>query len=324
MSRCRPGSSRRAFTLIELLVVIAIIAVLIALLVPAVQKVREAAARTQCGNTLKQLGIAVQSYHDAKKELPPGRLNYDGGATWCILIMPYIDQGNASDQWDIVKSYYEQPAALRGFALPIFFCPARRSPSTTQLSTIDIPEAPWSSWPWSPDPAITCVTSAPGFPGSLGDYATCDGDNINGLYNTPSANGPIILGYYTLQPGGPPYRIRSYRSYTKIATILDGTSNTILIGEKHVPLNKFGTSGDGSIYNGDPGNRNMSRSGGPSYPIAAGPTSGYIGQFGSYHPGICQFVFCDGSVRAFPVSINATMLGYFAARDDGNPVSFDF
>src|SRR5258706_11915664 len=90
---------RRAFTLIELLVVIAIIAILIALLVPAVQKVREASARTQCSNNLKQIGLGFHNFHDVHKTYPPARLDYDGGATWCVLILPFIEQENLYSMW---------------------------------------------------------------------------------------------------------------------------------------------------------------------------------------------------------------------------------
>src|SRR5690242_8140908 len=101
---------RTAFTLIELLVVIAIIAILIALLVPAVQKVREAASRTQCINNLKQIGVALHGFHDANKRLPPGSANdmapfgTNGGAqwgsSWMVYILPYIDQGPLYSKWD--------------------------------------------------------------------------------------------------------------------------------------------------------------------------------------------------------------------------------
>src|SRR5437879_1388776 len=91
---------RRGFTLIELLVVIAIIAVLVGLLLPAVQKVRESANRTQCANNLKQIGLAFHNYHDAYSALPPARLDYDGGVSWAVLIMPFIEQGSAYNQWD--------------------------------------------------------------------------------------------------------------------------------------------------------------------------------------------------------------------------------
>src|SRR5450631_4175318 len=113
-----PMKYRRGFTLIELLVVIAIIAILIALLVPAVQKVREASARTQCANNLKQIGLAVHGYHDANREIPPGRLNYDGGMSWTVLILPYIEQKDFYNEWNLKQRYWAHAEATRVKPVP--------------------------------------------------------------------------------------------------------------------------------------------------------------------------------------------------------------
>src|SRR5215470_6932684 len=108
-------SHRRAFTLIELLVVIAIIAILIALLVPAVQKVREAAARTQCLNNLKQVGLALHNYHGVYKVFPPARLAFSTRKIHSALcrLLPYVEQENIAKKMDFdAPPMYVAPAAI--------------------------------------------------------------------------------------------------------------------------------------------------------------------------------------------------------------------
>src|SRR4051812_45015228 len=107
------GGSRRAggFTLVELLVVIAIIGVLVALLLPAVQSAREAARRTQCVNHLKQMGLAVQNFHDTYNTIPYTRL--DTRETTFVLLLPYLEQRNHFDKWDFKLEYYTQTQEVR-------------------------------------------------------------------------------------------------------------------------------------------------------------------------------------------------------------------
>ncbi len=127
----------------------------------------------------------------------------------------------------------------------------------------------------------------PNVPGALGDYGVCDGDNSNGhAYNSEDASGAIIISSYGLAASGVAIH---WRSLTSIASILDGTSNTFLAGEKHVMAGKFGIGGDftsgaphgdGSIFNGDPENQNAARIAGQSNPLAISPTSPYNENFG--------------------------------------------
>jgi prepilin-type N-terminal cleavage/methylation domain-containing protein len=321
---------RRGFTLIELLVVIAIIAVLIGLLLPAVQKVREAADRSQCANNLKQIGLAMHNYHDTYRALPPARLDYDGGVTWAVLILPYIEQVNFYNQWDLHEWYYVHKSEIRRIQVPVYYCPSRRLASGVNVSKQgDTPD----TWPWPNKAPIPPDTGSSWF-GATGDYAVSDGDNgTDGIYNTELATGAIITWTPQVDTiwdptrSKPPCRIKQWTSRTKFATIDDGLSNTFLAGEKHVPLVKTGPSafgqeqyGDGSIYNGDPENQNAARVAGKGHPLAISPSVAYNRQFGSYHPGICQFVMCDGSVRGVPISVSELVLSRLSNRHDGQPV----
>jgi prepilin-type N-terminal cleavage/methylation domain-containing protein len=295
---------RRGFTLVELLVVIAIIGVLIALLLPAVQKVREAANRVRCANNLKQLGLAVHNYHDVYGVIPYSR--YKEYGTWVVLLLPYLEQDNLFKLWDPHATYFDQSDQFRLTPVPVLFCPTRRSPTTppTASSSGDVPD-----------------NGGPHVPGALGDYAAAINDlgywdyPFQNAPDEPPANGAFVsAGWSSSHP-------QPNRSF---AAVTDGLSNTIFLGEKHVPLDKWGvglgSSGDGSTYNGNRGSAMRAADRG----LARAPTDPDQGNFGSYHPGLCQFALGDGSVRAIATSIPLSTLQLLVNIHDGQSIPDDY
>lgn len=302
MKRFDLRRTRRAFTLVELLVVIAIIGILMGLLLPAVQAAREAASRTQCRNNMKQIGIAVHTFHDTRRFIPPSRPR-DRFISWAVLLMPYMEQQNLYDSFDWQATYASQDPEVTRITLPVYFCPSRRRPMISQ-------------------------NERQGPVGACGDYAGNAGYNSYWAEPDGNPNGVFVTGLESDHPLLPGDRIGQIVGRYRFASISDGLSNTVFIGEKAVNEKFMGLSGgwgDGSIYNSnDPGT--VMRLGGPLFPIARtpyypAPGPGTIPVFGSAHPTVCNFVFGDGSVHVISNDIDTETLGRLCSRFDGEAVT---
>jgi prepilin-type N-terminal cleavage/methylation domain-containing protein/prepilin-type processing-associated H-X9-DG protein len=287
----RSGTLRSAFTLIELLVVIAIIAVLIGLLLPAVQKVREAAANASCKNNLKQIGLAFHMHHDTLQFFPTGGWDWTTPPTyingqpavganqqagWGFQILPYIEQ---TAVWNGGSATNDTDRALVALAAPIktFFCPTRRSPQTVTYS-----------YPGY----LGGVTATHG----LCDYAASNFDNTG--------------------------VVRQYRP-TRIADIQDGTSNTVMIGDKRLNLTNLGqpqaddNEGYSCGWNEDTIRFTSER---PQPDFIGDPTL-YGGKlFGSSHTGQFNMVFADGAVRSIAYFVSQATFKALGDVADGQVI----
>ena len=304
---------RRGFTLIELLVVIAIIAVLIALLLPAVQAAREAARRAQCLNNLKQIGLAIHNYHDVIGAFPPGYLSRPGtdgdntgpGWGWASMILPHLEQ---SPIFNAIN-----------FSLPIEV-PANQTARLTKINTFICPtDASFVAQFTVYDDSTTSTTlGSPICDVASSDYVGCFG--IGDVSDIPGRD----------RGEGMFFRNRSVR----IAEIVDGTSQTIAVGEKSQNLARATWTGAVSHaavpitqLQGEDG---LSPEGGGALVLSHtgelnGPNSkpAHADQFWSLHPGGANFTFADGSVRFIKERRPLPIFQSLATRQGGEVVSTD-
>jgi prepilin-type N-terminal cleavage/methylation domain-containing protein/prepilin-type processing-associated H-X9-DG protein len=290
---------RQGFTLIELLVVIAIIAILIGLLLPAVQKVREAAARAKCSNNLKQLALGLHACHDAEGGFPPGKQSASGVPThtWTPYVLPYIEQGNLYRRYNFNKSWNQAPNDVNGTGviqtrIATFLCPSAPD-STGRLGTNHREVIDYSpvNQVTRPNPAVS---------------------------NMPPSD-PTFIG------------ILGHNVRRKITDITDGSSNTILLtedaGRNHKYIMGRQVSGSTTGAWGNPSTEVVISGFNPSTnssPGACAVNCWNNNEVYSFHTNGANVVFGDGSVRFAHGNININLLIALCTRGRGEVVQIDF
>lgn len=359
------GCPARAFTLVELLVVIAIIGVLIALLLPAVQAAREAARRMQCSNHLKQYGLGIHTFHDARQGILPLTAGAVQKASFFVLILPYIEQTslydtyssyddgtnkgfncNFNSAWFNVKTAEEKKSCT----VPIYVCPSRRGGG----ATIEDSDSTAANGPAS-DYVATQVTEkySTKYVTTISPYGNRDFRCFTDLTQTYAGD---VLAKFAGMMQAPVLQTagdhNSWMPRGDFSRVTDGLTNTVMMAEKHIPLSMMGVCHKDSAKNGqsawDCGNQTVhvesatanspDQVGGYDVTrwvadwnngIARSPSL-HVGErmwdgaanFGSYHPGVCQFLIGDGSVRAFPVTISRdNVLRFLVNVCDGEAVT---
>ncbi|VTS03426.1 Uncharacterized protein OS=Pirellula staleyi (strain ATCC 27377 / DSM 6068 / ICPB 4128) GN=Psta_0603 PE=4 SV=1: N_methyl_2: SBP_bac_10 [Gemmata massiliana] len=296
----------KGFTLIELLVVIAIIAILIGLLLPAVQKVREAAARMSCQNNLKQCGIAYHAYAGANDSAFAPSMIQDPYTTvgWGIFLLPYIEQDNLYRQYSFAMPFYygtNQPVA--NTKIKMFLCPSVPERTGPYSYTFNYPGYPSTSW----QAFAADYTPLAGVSQYLGQYLSLTGDL-----------------------GGPLQRDKK----SSILSVTDGTSNTVLLAEV-AGKNKLYRAGKDTgttltgFYGGEGGWADATSSGSSLWGSSSDGTTGpgtcgvnCSNDYGlySFHSGGANVLMCDGSVRFLTASVDIRALAAQITARNGEVV----
>jgi prepilin-type N-terminal cleavage/methylation domain-containing protein len=323
---------RRGFTLVELLVVLAIIAILVALLLPAVQAAREAARQAQCRNHLKQIGLALHQYHDVYGHFPPGNVVYwhlpplasdytnkPTGTNWAISLLPFLELRTLHDQY-VHERFNTDPVnqTVRETYVPVYACPSDLDGARGR----DVPG-------WGPGRS-SCMN----VPYQYGSYAGVSGRTTR-VYLSASYGEWNHWGYFNYPPN---YRgvchvlMTTAPRWESLASVLDGTSSTLAVGEKHIPQQKdqmetfwaYSAALSTSMLSEMPPTLMVTE--GRQACFAQFPPSGAPGHsaagicghnFGSYHPGIINWSLCDGSVRAISKDVDLNMLSDLATVANG-------
>jgi prepilin-type N-terminal cleavage/methylation domain-containing protein/prepilin-type processing-associated H-X9-DG protein len=317
---------RNAFSLVELLVVITIIGILIALLLPAVQAAREAARRMQCTNNLKQIGLALHSYHAALDSFPPGNTNLGAGAcpgspepvrsastnsgNWLISILPYIERGALYNQYD--NRYTNDSAqnkTVRETTVAAYACP-----SDDAIGTLAVPAT---------GPAtLTGAKYAPGSYRAVTGYSDgvdfLDSEMMNDY--KPEWRGPIHAIYTSTGWAG--------FGVERFSSIRDGTSATLMVGESTTSTNSarrtFWAYSFGYYTLSGVTSQQRTLWGDYDRCVACGGTGAEIPckrEWGSFHSDGMNFVFCDGAVHFIHTDVNLDLLAGLATITGAEPVA---